>query len=536
MIDGDSSTVRHTDRQVEPLSLHEALASVFDASELEGALRIRSASTRMSVPKKDAFSTVIFAAHYRQGRVPTGSDYCSEGTDPSCANGEPEESLNDEHEDVFLKTTTSRSSMGERGRHFPLRSRKRCYICCFVLKDPHHLYPSLCKPCGAFNVAESKLSLPSSLDLKGKTAVVTGGRINLGFHTALRLLRCGASVIVTSRYPQDTARRYCEQHDWDFWRHRLRVVGADFRTAVDVFRLVTAIKAILKSWANDGGPCNLNVLVNNAAQTLTDPVAAEKKAIANEKSLKHSGSGTLICDIDYSPRVRGGTTAPWGLLEASAGNVDNRSPVNSYTSQKTDATSFPDKQTDTPGDLTMSTGPSSWVQSLTEIPYEDFITAYSVNSLVPMILTRELMPLMLRKTDPAAEQTSPPSPTFSSVPAGYILNISSREGIFERTPSSSAKNGKHVHTNMSKAALNSITQTEAATAWKKHKISINSVDPGFMSAAPEMRSVVGECPIGFEDGAGRVLWPVAMGEKGEAVWGRFLKHFGKIDVDIGLGQ
>jgi len=43
--------------------------------------------------------------------------------------------------------------------------------------------------------------------------------------------------------------------------------------------------------------------------------------------------------------------------------------------------------------------------------------------------------------------------------------------------------------------------------------------------------------IGFEDGAARVLWPIAMGEtKNTAVWGRFLKHFGNMPVDVGLGR
>lgn len=74
------------------------------------------------------------------------------------------------------------------------------------------------------------------------------------------------------------------------------------------------------------------------------------------------------------------------------------------------------------------------------------------------------------------------------------------------------------------------------TAWKKHKIAINSVDPGFVSAAPEIRDKIGKCPIGFENGAGRVLWPIAMGERGKAIWGRFSKHFGKVEVDVGLGQ
>jgi hypothetical protein len=46
-----------------------------------------------------------------------------------------------------------------------------------------------------------------------------------------------------------------------------------------------------------------------------------------------------------------------------------------------------------------------------------------------------------------------------------------------------------------------------------------------------------ECPLTFDDGAARILWPVAVGEtKGDAVWGGFLKHFGKVGVDVGLGR
>jgi hypothetical protein len=52
-----------------------------------------------------------------------------------------------------------------------------------------------------------------------------------------------------------------------------------------------------------------------------------------------------------------------------------------------------------------------------------------------------------------------------------------------------------------------------------------------MSAAPEIQI---ECPITWEDGAGRVLWPVAMGQKGRGdIWGRFLKHYGAVEVNIG---
>jgi hypothetical protein len=127
----------------------------------------------------------------------------------------------------------------------PKRRRGKCYICHYVLKDPHDLYPSLCKPCGSFNIAESNLSLPHNLRLSGKTAVVTGGRVNLGFHTTLRLLRCGAKVIVSTRYPWDAQKRYTAEEDSDEWKDRLKIIGADFRTAKDVFSLLSAIQEVL---------------------------------------------------------------------------------------------------------------------------------------------------------------------------------------------------------------------------------------------------------------------------------------------------
>ena len=127
------------------------------------------------------------------------------------------------------------------------------------------------------------------------------------------------------------------------------------------------------------------------------------------------------------------------------------------------------------------------------------------------------------------------SPDHATSPVGHIIKVSSREGLFESSPSSAEKPGHHVHTNMSKGALNMITQSEAALLWKRHKIAMNSVGPGYMSAAPEMRSRQDGSrrtpPLGFDDGAARVLRPVAMGEKGQRIWGRFLKHFGRAGSD-----
>jgi len=387
------------------------------------------------------------------------------------------------------------------------RRKRVCYICLYVLATPHKFYPSLCVPCGSFNIAESSRSLPGALDLAGKTAVVTGGRINLGFHTALRLLRCGAAVVVTSRYPRDAESRFVAQRDAAQWRDRLRIVGADFRSARDVFKLVEAVVACLDEWRGAKATAKLDILINNAAQTLTDPVETERRNIRGEEKLgsPDGGDGRLLVDNGYSARVRGGVET--GLLEAATCTPDVH-PIGGGDVDSGGVAAAPPK--------------SSWTQSLREIPYEDVISAHSVNAFVPLILLRELLP-HLRSSDPTAA---------GKRAAAYVLNVSSREALPEATPAHPAKMGRHVHTNMSKAAMHMLTTTEAATCWADHGVAVNSVDPGYMSADPqwERSKTPGwtGVPLGWEDGAGRVLWPVAVGENGEPVWGRFLKHFGDI--------
>ncbi|KAF8862116.1 NAD(P)-binding protein [Acephala macrosclerotiorum] len=418
------------------------------------------------------------------------------------------------------------------------KAEKKCYICQFWLVSHHPQYSALCQQCGDFNLASSALSLPSNLQLLGRTALVTGGRLNLGYHTALRLLRCGAKVIVSTRYPRDAETRYLAENDWKTWKERLRIVGADFRAATDVFQLVAVVKEQLREWS-ENGEVKLDILVNNAAQTLTDPLEKERQAVQDERrlALEHPNpTGTfLLVSSGYESRVRGGVQA--SRLLGSGPDPPKQLPHNSANAISVTLTH--ETITSNSNDTTLTTNShepskSSWVQSISEIPYEDIISAHSVNTFVPLILTREFLPIM-----GSPHRSSPPT----TKPLAYILNISSREGIFESHPHHSHKSGHHVHTNLTKAALNMLTETEAGPAWRLRRVAINSVDPGYMSAAPEIeeswkREGRTECPIGWEDGAGRVLWPVAMGEReeGKPVWGRFLKHFGIVEVDPGLGR
>jgi NAD(P)-dependent dehydrogenase (short-subunit alcohol dehydrogenase family) len=417
--------------------------------------------------------------------------------------------------------------------------KRKCYICQFHIQQQHSQYASLCKACGDFNLASCKLSLPKNLPLHGKKALVTGGRINLGYHTALRLLRCGAQVIVSTRYPADAESRYFAEPDAHKWLHALRIVGADFRTASDVFHLVGVTKEILKSWDENGIP-KLDILINNAAQTLTDSVEKENLAIGREQTLLEEPrpEATVLAGISsYKARIRGGMAFPSHLLSHSEGT----SPFESYGTIRTTNEPLQDPQqietsyTDLSTAVSSPPKKSSWMQTLSEIPYEDMISAHSINTFVPLILIRELLPIM---GSPIPSDLPPLAPNPQSgktcKPLGHIINVSSREGLFEYTPSAESKNGHHVHTNVTKAALNMITQTESGPVWKGRRVAMNSVDPGYMSAAPEIVAKGMECPINWTDGAARVMWPIVVGEREEAVWGRFLKHFGAGEVNLGI--
>jgi NAD(P)-dependent dehydrogenase (short-subunit alcohol dehydrogenase family) len=65
--------------------------------------------------------------------------------------------------------------------------------------------------------------------MNGKVAIVTGGRVKIGYHVALKLLRCGATTLVTSRFPADAARRFAAEPDFDRWAARLHCYGLDLR-------------------------------------------------------------------------------------------------------------------------------------------------------------------------------------------------------------------------------------------------------------------------------------------------------------------
>ena len=228
-------------------------------------------------------------------------------------------------------------SRGKHGRVEPLERQRTCYVCKQPYRQLHGFYHLLCPVCGDANQARRD----ATLDLTGRSALVTGGRIKIGYATALRLLRSGARVRVTTRYPHDAVERYTAEPDSADWSERLTVEGLDFRRLGDVLQAI-------EQWSTEP----LDVLINNAAQTVWRPpeAAADVEAPARR---------TAIAVTHWSPPA-----------ERSATTALDRQRIN------------------------------SWVMRLEQVPPIEMVEATVVNAIVPFLLCSGLHPAMLRSPHP----------------------------------------------------------------------------------------------------------------------------------------
>jgi hypothetical protein len=70
---------------------------------------------------------------------------------------------------------------------------KHCYVCKKKYSTIHFFYDQLCPDCAPFNYAKRT----ELVDLRGRVALLTGGRVKIGYQAGLKLLRAGAELIVT---------------------------------------------------------------------------------------------------------------------------------------------------------------------------------------------------------------------------------------------------------------------------------------------------------------------------------------------------
>lgn len=348
-------------------------------------------------------------------------------------------------------------------------NRKRCYSCHNLLLERFN-DTCFCSECGKLN--ESKRS--QTADLTGKTALLTGGRFNIGFQVGLKLLRAGATVYVTSRFPLDTISRYSREEDFNTWKDRLRVLQVDFRDLNGVLQMI--------QWLGDNLMNGLDILINNAAQTIRRPFEYYRGLVdienENMKKLPHdikdlvifNKAGKSFVDIQKS-------------LDRSANDLGNEDD-------------FPLGQVDYNGWQLDLRPKNSWNLDATEISAVEFLEVQTVNSTVPFMLCSYLKDLFVR----------------SKGKKKYIINVAaSAEGSF----SYPRRNSKHPHLNMAKAALNMLTHS-IWRSYKKDGIYVNSVDTGWVNyegtyEAQKNFYANSRTPLDAIDGAARILDPIFTG-------------------------
>ena len=390
-----------------------------------------------------------------------------------------------------------------------LNKERDCYICKQPFSKVHRYYDSMCEPCGEFNYAKRE----QSADLSGEYALITGARVKIGYQASLKLLRAGANVIVTTRFPIDAADRYSAEPDFPSFRERLQIHGLDLRHSPSV-ELFT--KFLLERLPR------LDYILNNACQTVRRPAGFFQHLLAREDRSPGelasplravlAGHEELCRRLEGSRKEAGALIAPEHVagegVVHSAALSQRRYLDEDYQGGQA---LFPADRFDEDRQQVDLREMNSWRLRMHEVETPELLEVQLVNAIAPYILNARLKPLMVRT--PGSHK--------------HIVNVSAMEGQFYRA----TKTDKHPHTNMAKAALNMMTRTSAPD-FVRDGIHMNAVDTGWVTDEDPAAHAARKAELGFSppldiiDGAARIVDPIFVGRlTGEHVWGQFLKDY-----------